>query len=447
MLRTTGRRLGAGIAALALAIAAAPAAHAEPEFTELKIEAAFDKPSYAAGMPITLRLTISNIGALPAEKVTVSAWDANFHPSSEAWGELDYRRGALIEPGATRTFEVTAYMSQLTDSVGIKGQVLSPSVRSHPGPDFDLRSEVRATTGGWTGVVYGDRNENNQVDPGELLSRTKIILYGGVPYSTLETTTGPDGAFAFQQIPTGRYSPSVSAPDGWVTRYDEVIIEEGPARQADIRGVRPLTDRLTASIAFKKKDYQPGDIAQVRVTLTNRGSTPITGLKAFCNRIGDPNHLNGVGPGWGALNWDSSGVTVAAGEAKTVIVSESVPAAAREWGEVVASCDFGPDDSYTGYPQSSDVVRVAGRLGGADFNVVQQGGAPIAGVTMLFVDPFTRRVVDRKVSDANGKFQIRDRQVGRYEVIVLGPWKHLYADTKYRLWATNPEEWITVVPR
>jgi hypothetical protein len=109
---------------------------------------------------------------------------------------------------------------------------------------------------------------------------------------------------------------------------------------------------------------------------------------------------------------------------------------------------FAPDESHTGYPESWDDARVAGQLGGADFRVVvEPSGAPVAGVTMLFVDPYTRRVVDRKVSDATGKFQIRDRQVGRYEVIVLGKWKHLYPDTKYRLWATNPEETITVKPR
>lgn len=446
MLRTTGRRLGAGIAALALAITAAPAAHAAPEFTELKVEAAFDKPSYAAGMPITLRLTISNIGALRAEKTTFELRGGNFYPGESGWGELDRNRGALIEPGATRTFEMTGYMYQLTDTVTLSGQILSPSIPAPFSPRFDISSEIRATTGGWSGVVYGDRNENNQVDPGEQLGGAKIKLVGGVPYTDVDTTAGPDGTFSFPQVPTGRYWPQYVVSDNWVMPSGQIVIDEGPATQSTIRAVRPLTDRLTASIALKKKNYQPGDTAQATVTLTNRGPTPITGLKASCNRIGDPHHLN-TGPGWGLLYWESPGLTVAAGQTRTVIVSEAVPAAAREWGEVVVSCDFGLDDGPTGDPESSDRARVAGQLGGADFNVVELAGAPIAGVTMLFVDPYTRRIVDRKVSDANGKFQIRDRQVGPYEVIVLGKWKHLYPDTKSRLWATNPEEWITVVPR
>ncbi|MBP2331104.1 hypothetical protein JOF56_011489 [Kibdelosporangium banguiense] len=443
-MRTLSRRFGAGIAALALALMAAPAAQAEPEQTELKVEAAFDKPSYSAGALVTLRLSISNIGTVAAVKAVVVTDGGNFYPSS--WGELAHNAGALIEPGVTRTFEVTSYLYNPTDNVSIKGRVFSPSVRPVYDPQFDLRSEVRATTGGWTGVVYGDRNENNQVDPGEPLGGTKVRMAGGVPYSSFETTTGPDGGFAFPRIPTGQYSSSMIAPDGWVTPYERFAIDEGAPLQSVIRAVRPLTDRLSASITLSKDSYQPGENVQATVTLTNRGSTPITGLKAWCNRVGNDNSMNNS-PAWGLLNWDTPGLTVAAGESKTVTVVDSLPTKAHDWGEVVVACDFGPDGSGDGNPEARDSARVPGQMGSADVNVTH-GGTPVAGVVVLLVDPYTKRIVSHQTSDANGKFHVRNRQAGRYEVIVLGSkWKLQYPGATIQLWASNGIEWINMVPR
>lgn len=65
------------------------------------------------------------------------------------------------------------------------------------------------------------------------------------------------------------------------------IEPEGDNDNLRFRAVRPLTD-LGATMEFTRDQYLPGELAEAKVTLSNEGTTPMTGLVVNCNRVGNP---------------------------------------------------------------------------------------------------------------------------------------------------------------
>ncbi|GGU22119.1 hypothetical protein GCM10010178_13040 [Lentzea flava] len=71
------------------------------------------------------------------------------------------------------------------------------------GAGFYAQAEIVQTYGDLNGVVYVDRNHNEQQDPGEEAADTVVEANGGVPYGYVKTTTDANGRFTFKNIPGG----------------------------------------------------------------------------------------------------------------------------------------------------------------------------------------------------------------------------------------------------
>jgi hypothetical protein len=402
-------------------------AYADTPTTTLKVEASFDQPAYASGSDVKITLKITNTGNVPAEKVVGNSYGS---PSVSLdwpyWGDLDYHKGVDIQPGETRVFQLSGYVGRVTDTALFQGYITAANRPTQPSlPEFTLTAPVHTATTDWRGTVYTDTNENGRLDFGEALSGVKVHLTGGVPDAAHDMITNSVGEFTYSDLPTGRYYVYYEALDGWIVNPPEnqpFRLTEGSNASVLVPAVRPLSERLRATIKFAQDTYQPGDTVHAKVTLTNTGTRTITGIVAHCNGIGNDDQLNG-GPGWGALDYGASGVAVEPGKKTVVDVSEAVPAGSLKSGEVAVGCEFGPAGYLDGYPVGSYRARVPGTLGAVNVTVTRADGSPAPGVQFRVIDPFTKAVIARPVTDANGKFELHDVQTGNYDVRVSGRWK------------------------
>jgi hypothetical protein len=355
-------RIGLSVLTAIACLGLGAPAFADTPTTTLKVDAAFDRTEYASGSFVKLKVTITNTGDAPAEKV-IGLF--NYPPTTFAanvsdWGDLASGKGAEILPGETRVVNLAGYLYQPVDAVVAQARILSPNRPFQTEPDFSLNAPVHTATGGWGGHIYGDANQNGTPDVGEGLAAVKVHLSGGVPWAEHITTTDTTGEFSYTNVPTGQYAVYYDLPGGWVLdhRDSNVVVTEGTPGTVTVKAVRPLSDRLHVTVKFARNTYQVGDTVKAKVTLTNSGSTAISGIVSHCNGIGNDNQI-GSGPSWGPLAYNSSGVTVAPGKKAVVNVTDVVPAAAANWGEVVASCAFGPvDGDPEGYPFAGDQARV-----------------------------------------------------------------------------------------
>lgn len=289
---------------------------------------------------------------------------------------------------------------------------------------------VTKVPGRATGVWYADRNGNGALDGGEPLPGTTLTLRYVHNTRTYAATSDGEGKFTFD-LPAGDYTLGGEVVDGWLVPWQTVRIA-ADTPDLLVRGAPPLNGALTASLAFTQDRYQPGDLAHLTVTLANSGPTPLTGIVAACNRIGDGHLLNATGPGWGDLVWNR-GVTIAAGETRTFDVTETVPEASLNRGKVVAACDFGYSEvdienhanarAEAAVPGGQAVVE--GSIGVLDDRgEIAQG---LAGTEVVLVSDRHCPVAGRQTSDAAGHFL--------FENVAPGP--------EYRLYFLTPAGWKT----
>lgn len=319
------------------------------------------------------------------------------------WGAFQNRPGVTIESG--QSFELTV-SGQVRDpeqtTTALRGTVFDGT--GFEVGSFDSRVPVTRVPGRATGVFYADRNGNGVLDGGEPLAGAELTLRYVTGTRNYTATSDAEGKFTFD-LPAGDYTLGGDVVDGWLVRWQTVRI----APDLLVRGAPPLNGALTASLAFTQDSYQPGDLAHLTVTLANSGSTPLTGIVAACNRIGDGYMLNGTGPGWGALEWNR-GVTIAAGETRTFDVSETVPQASFDRGKVVAACDFGYSEvdienhaearAEAAVPGAEAVVE--GTIGVVDDRGEMTRGP--AGTEVVLVSDRHCPVTGRRTSDENGHF-------------------------------------------
>ncbi|HYS38898.1 MAG TPA: hypothetical protein VEO01_25065, partial [Pseudonocardiaceae bacterium] len=218
---------------------------------------------------------------------------------------------------------------------------------------------VTQAFGDFHGVLYADRNHDGTFEPGEGVDGITVTYFRNQdPFLTPTTiTSGPDGQFVLTQVPTGAYGFEFSSRSGWVFGSPEgsasltaTVTEAGET--ASVLLTRPLSDQLHAAIRFDQASYQPGDTVHVTVTLSNSGTTPISGVIADCNRVGDENSLQ-PGAGWGTLDINGAGATIPAGRTRVFHAAFALPDAAQLWGYVSAFCQFGPEPDQNprqGYP-------------------------------------------------------------------------------------------------
>lgn len=184
-----------------------------------------------------------------------------------------------------------------------------------------------------------------------------------------------------------------------------------------------LTKTLHVSMKFTQTIYHAGDIAHLTVTLANSDSSPLRGVKATCPSQGfSPIELRGTGPGWAPL---TNGVDLAAGETKTVDVWETVPSSAADYAAVRVGCSFGPNA-----PSPANILPTAqaqAKVFGTPFYysvwLFASGSGPIVNTKVYALDPDTRQIVGRAVTDGTGVLEFKGIPAGPYELYVVGPWQ------------------------
>ncbi len=396
----------------------------------LTVTAVFDKASYVTGDEVSVEFIVHNSGATAATGIT--AHD-NFGPAElvlDQNGFGEFADGVTIPAGGT----VTVHLSGQLQSLTATKVVLAGDLYDEHGngvATFAFSAPVTVRTAAASGLVFGDANANGHPDAGEGVSGVKLRFYYRYASKQYPVTTDSSGRFSIV-VPTTSYYLTGSG-SGWAVIPQTVTVGTGGA-DLSLRAVRPLGKVLTAAMHFTKDTYAPGATVHVVVTLTNTGSVPLRGIGAECDHVGDPDELRNVGPGWGALAFDSPGVTLAAHQTRTFDVTDKVPAAAQRAGQVVVECDFGyPGVDEGNRPEASDSARVPGLFGALAGDVQYyphgHGGAAVglADVRVVLVDPTTCPVFTRSATtDANGRFRIGHAPAGSsYQLYIFPPtgWK------------------------
>jgi hypothetical protein len=378
----------------------------------LQVCASLDKTSYRSSEVLHAKVTVTNLGTGPAEGVYVSA------DSSASFRQIGgFPDTSLFAPngvgelaaGATVTGELDGYAAHpasgfvVFSAAAFEGQ---PNQNSNA-PSPVVTATITPVTGDYNGVVFIDTNGNGRPDPGEGLAGVTLTLTGpfsgidGQSVTNFAQTTDAQGQFHFAGLPGGIYSIGGTVTGGWVvlppSPADQITVDGSSGwTNAALLAVRPLSESLHAHISFDQPSYHVGDVANMTVTLSNTGTTALTGIEASCDNAGMPQFLTGGTPAWGALAGD--GVTLSAGQTLTLHIGQTVPAdAIIPLGigapvNVNIGCIFGPNLSYprSDYPTAGALADVLpSTTPTVDFTVklIEPAGLPPRYTTIFLMVP------------------------------------------------------------
>ncbi len=281
-----------------------------------------------------------------------------------------------------------------------------------------------------SGVLYADKNGNGKQDPDEAIPDGKVSLLAGGNASAHEATSDADGRFSFRDLVPGKYQPTYELPDGWVVHRSDgesLMITANTTAELTARAERPYWEQLTATASLDEDNYRHPATATTTLTLTNTTDREISGVQAGCDRRGDRSAL-GRGPGWAALI--NEGVTLAAGEQRTLKIVDELPQATREHGVATLDCDFapharwntdGPDvHDHATVTGSGSYTMVIGVDGNADLRI--DGNEAVKNTKVVLLRPTTGEKAAEGTSGADGKIEFVDLPVGVYRAVVLGSW-------------------------
>ena len=413
------RSVSVVLAAVLTFVCAAPAAADEPA-VDLAVTVVLDKAEYRAFDQITATVTVVNNGAAPATVVYVTV--ASDVPAV-GWTWRAERYVGRLEPGARATLTEFA---TAPNNIAVADLMLPVTAELNLlEPDrvpADNRATVEAplvlTTANLSGVVYGDRNDNRVVDPGEPLTGVgmefpRTAPPGGDAYAR----TDGDGRFAVSNLLVGPYIARTSLPAGWQLENAEFDLVPGD-NQVVLRAVRQVAARLTATVTFDRDTYAVGDTAHQHVTLTNHGGTDLERVAARCDGTG-----NGfAGETWGVLKAGfGNGVPIRAGETRTFDFAEVVPERGWRFGHMIVDCVFGGDDYGQNGARVYAKVAVPGGRGRVT-GIVSHEDGPIPNLKLYLVDD-DGAIAARAVTDATGAYDFADTPADRYELRVVGPWR------------------------
>ena len=407
---------------------AAPAAHADGP--SLLITASAGDAPQLVGRPFPITLTLTNTTDQPLTDVKL--WDEHLSGSwlsIQDWGGLGgSQAGVTLDPGATRSFTITAVVWSWNSGVPHE------RIRGAWDQAGDLvvpLLDPTTTHGRASGVVYGDRNENGAFDAGEGLPGAVAFLWGTSSANQIEATADADGHFVFTDLPAQRYGIATRPlPDGWVPdavqQYADVDGSD-PGPSVPLRVLRPLSEKLHATGSFDRTTYQVGDTVQVTFTLTNVSAGDLHGITAGCDRFGSDDHLLGW-PDWTDIVAPGA-FDLAAGRTRTFTETGTVPAAATASGSFYLACDFGlargPGNGSPTVGLFAHVPAPPGTTGGVVYhddnaNYTVDPGEPITGTAVELVDRVDGSVAATAVSDAQGHVAFGTVPAGPYSVRVDG---------------------------
>ncbi|GAA2989140.1 SdrD B-like domain-containing protein [Actinokineospora diospyrosa] len=419
-----------------------PPAPAAAGVAALSISALPPAAPFLVGQQIPIHVVIANSG--DADAVGVRAYEftqagSSFFVSSEQWGDLSMfsPQGATVPAGGELEVDVLGEVQVWHGSA--PHVVFTVNATNAPSAVTAISLAVvdpSTNTDTAAGLIYGDRNGNGSPDAGEGIKGVKASIWTGAV--SMKTETDANGRFQFTGLPLAHYRVTFwDAPDGWVVPYSAMAIVDGYGTGANLvlRGVRPLTDQLSATMKFTKSVYNVGDSANLLVTLTNSGTTDLTGIQAYCDRSG------GEGPqladvDLGDLDWSGPGVTVPAGQTRTATISGVISTEAAAYGAVVYDCDFGAVEDPSGHPRAVAVAKVPGAPADLSIQLYHDRdedwdvdpGEQLAGVTIGLVDAVSGDLVAKRRADAQGKVTFRNLPAGPYRVKAYGPWKSRFGD-------------------
>ncbi len=405
----------------------------------LAISATVGAGPFLVGERIPVEVTVSNTGDADATGVRADGYSTSgstFLIQSSEWGDLATwpGPGITLPAGQERVLTVRGEVQGWSGAAPVakfsvwQGNASVARV-TLPIPVRDPDSAKDALAG----LVYGDLNHNGTPDAGEALQGVRVAAttYGS---PGLEATTGADGRFRFADLPVRVYRlATVDVPDGWIVEPLPSVAVDGSGSAANVllRGERPLTDVLSASMEFTRDVYAVGDRAEVAVTLTNSGAADLTGMRANCDRA------NEGGPelrdlALGDLAWDGPGVTVPAGASRVFTISGTVSAAAAEYGAVDHICEFGPrEGGREGRPGAYSLAKVPGPA--VTFRMIfhhdrdQDGNRDpdeaVPGAVIVLRDAVTGRIAADGRTDAQGRVRFENLPPGPYRVRVYRSWK------------------------
>ncbi|RJQ70798.1 hypothetical protein D5S17_28615 [Pseudonocardiaceae bacterium YIM PH 21723] len=430
-----------GLAAAAvLVLTTGQAATAAPA-QEDQLQATLTAPdgTYVLGQTFPMRLTLTNTGGTTLSRIFART-DYFTNPGVHVdhtpdWAVLsDYNGpGAELQAGASRTFDLVGSFTEGGGDVRAALDIFH-KIYNTEFPLAKASAPVKLAPAGSkvkvAGVLYGDRNENGALDPGESLAGATLKLSLQTEPQPLTTTTDGDGRFDF-----GEHTPQVTSlyaeelPGGWVPFRRELILNDGSG-DLRIAAIRPFSEKLSATGKFDKDTYRAGDTAQVTYTFTNIGSTPIAGFRHGCDRVGgSPNHV--TTDQWGEIDR----ISLNPGESRTVTVPSVVPQRSLEYGTTVLNCDFNLDDAYpAGGPEVHLIARVQTDAKADTWGHLYEDrnnnnwldpGEGVAGISTVLVDDVDGAVVASAVTNAEGRVDYPGLPYGRYTVRVEGPWKLL----------------------
>jgi LPXTG-motif cell wall-anchored protein len=428
------------VAVVTMALACPLTANAQPWLLAASVK--FDKDSYRSGDAIRAELTITNTTSARLDDIRglpdISFNDQLLIDDWKQWGDLTYsQQGISLAAGASHTVRLTGKSRRPgSAAVTLSGYVF---VNGSQGVQYSKTVPVNRIYGGASGILYADRNGSGGYEPGEQLPSTEVSLqYNWENEYTVMADR--DGRFVFENVPAVDYAIANTKSGDWTQLSAPVRVTPDGTDDLRVRAVRvDLSDVLEASISFAKTAYRVGELAHIKVMVTNHGDIPLTGIVANCNRAGNFNQINGTKEGWGDLVRDT-GVTIGPGRTEVYNVTEAVPQGALIMGRVMVACDFGyiGADSFINDTFFGDEADVPGGAGDVQANVgyYPQGNTgprePVAGVRAVLVDD-RQCPIEEKTTDDKGEVRFEDLRAGynRYSVYFFPP-------AGWRIVAENP---------
>ncbi|MEU5265525.1 SdrD B-like domain-containing protein [Amycolatopsis sp. NPDC021455] len=407
---------------------------AVPDLPDLRLSVWFDAPSYLSTQLITVHARVTNVGTATASHVVVSS-TGNL---SITWWTPLYGAGVPIEPGQSAVGNADGYVTTTSGPVTltVTAALLGGEQDAHPADNVVTASvPVTHLSGSYRGTVYGDRNGNGAMDPGEALAGIGVYTSGGTPNVGRTTTTDSRGRFVFRDLPAGSYWTIFDNAADWYLAGPGVVIDGVNDPDVVVRGTPSATKWLSASMAFTRKSYRKNDIARLTVTLANHGAWVIKNVTANCWATGsgelNPGDLAAGGPG----------VTVPAGAERVHVMTIRITDEAAAVGYLRVTCAVGVPPHIDGPPAVSATARIPGGMAprvdghlGRFVRKPQLGlpeSTPLPGVKVYLRDQVSRAVVTRAVTDGNGDFTFRNVPAGLYDFGIVGPWAMVYSDPEF----------------